>query len=223
MARRPKPWYRKDRKAWFVTIRGTRHNLGPDKSTAFDLFHELMAQPEEVVAVSNSLLSLLDRFLEWTKNNRAIRTYEWYLERLQWFTDFLAADLSTTDLKPFHVQEWLDSKDCSDGHKRGCLKAVDRALNWAVQMGYIDKNPVAGMEKPSGSRRELVITHEVYQRILKLSSDQEFKDLVIVCWETGCRPKRLSVWKPVMWTYLTNDGVFRLTNRKAGRKSAWFI
>ena len=27
MPRQPRPWYRKDRDAWFVTIDGTRHNL----------------------------------------------------------------------------------------------------------------------------------------------------------------------------------------------------
>ncbi len=31
MARQPKPWYRKDRDSWFVTVGGTRHNLGADK------------------------------------------------------------------------------------------------------------------------------------------------------------------------------------------------
>lgn len=33
MARIPKIWYRKDRKAWFLAIRGNRHNWGPNKTT----------------------------------------------------------------------------------------------------------------------------------------------------------------------------------------------
>lgn len=41
MARSPKPWYRRERKAWFVTIDGKRHNLGPDRKAAFKRFHEL--------------------------------------------------------------------------------------------------------------------------------------------------------------------------------------
>jgi hypothetical protein len=44
MARSPKPWYRDDRQAWFVTIRGERHNLGPDEQEAKREFHELMAE-----------------------------------------------------------------------------------------------------------------------------------------------------------------------------------
>ena len=34
MARQPKPWYRKDRNAWFITIEGVRHNLGSNKKSA---------------------------------------------------------------------------------------------------------------------------------------------------------------------------------------------
>ena len=41
MARIPKIWCRKDCKAWFVTIRGARHNLVPDKKEATDRFHNL--------------------------------------------------------------------------------------------------------------------------------------------------------------------------------------
>ena len=33
MARILKIWYRKDRKAWFLEIRGNRHNWGPNKTT----------------------------------------------------------------------------------------------------------------------------------------------------------------------------------------------
>ena len=31
MARIPKPWFREDRETYCVTIRGKRHDLGPDK------------------------------------------------------------------------------------------------------------------------------------------------------------------------------------------------
>ena len=44
MARIPKPWFRDDRQTWFVTIRGERHNLGPDEQEAKRRFHQLMAE-----------------------------------------------------------------------------------------------------------------------------------------------------------------------------------
>jgi hypothetical protein len=42
MPRDPKPWFRKDRDAWFVTINGRRFNLGSDRDAAHTRFHELM-------------------------------------------------------------------------------------------------------------------------------------------------------------------------------------
>jgi len=54
MARRAKPWYRADRKAWFATVNGQRHDLGPTKKEAYECFLELLRQPhrEKVVAQS---------------------------------------------------------------------------------------------------------------------------------------------------------------------------
>ena len=47
MARTSKPWLWKERQSWFVTIRGRRENLGPDKKEALEAFHKLMCKPRE--------------------------------------------------------------------------------------------------------------------------------------------------------------------------------
>lgn len=68
--RDPEPWYRKDRDAWYVTIRGKRHRLasgreGRDKAKA--AFHRLMAAEGLVPADSNrrglKVRDLFDLFL----------------------------------------------------------------------------------------------------------------------------------------------------------------
>ncbi|MBC8354033.1 MAG: hypothetical protein H8E66_18720 [Planctomycetes bacterium] len=72
MARRAKPWYRADRRCWFVTVSGKRHNLGPNKKQAFARFYELMGQPKPRRSVATkSLAELIDVFLEWTKKHRS--------------------------------------------------------------------------------------------------------------------------------------------------------
>ncbi len=40
MVRQPKPWFRKHRSYWFVTIAGKGFNLVPDKEAAFQRFHK---------------------------------------------------------------------------------------------------------------------------------------------------------------------------------------
>jgi hypothetical protein len=49
MARRPKPWYRKSRKTWYVTVTidGSRHKIGSTKTEADQKFKLLMKPPQE--------------------------------------------------------------------------------------------------------------------------------------------------------------------------------
>ena len=188
--RTPKPWYRKDRKSWFVTINGQRYNLGRDRVRAFERFYALMAEPSpSPVVQAESVLAIIDAFLEWTRKHRAERTYDWYRERCQSFVDAIP-DICVRQLKPYHVQQWLDSRPhWSNGHKRGHITALMRAFNWAYKMGYCPQNPIASIEKPPAGKRDLVIAPREYQAILSHTRDQAFSDLVTIAWETGCRPQ----------------------------------
>lgn len=124
MARRPKPWFRKGR-GWFVQIEGKQHNLGPDKEQAFQRFRELMSRPETPQVSEQHVAALLDLFLEWTKSHRAETTFKWYRKRLQSFFTSIPPSMGIGQLKPYHVQRWLDSHPTwSDGHRRGSIIAV---------------------------------------------------------------------------------------------------
>lgn len=58
-------------------------------------------------------------------------------------------------------------------------------------MGLIESSPVRYIEKPQAGRRDMVITSEEYAWILVQVKDDEFRDLIIVCWETGCHPQEV--------------------------------
>lgn len=85
MDRQHKPWYRKDRDAWFVTVARTRHNLGPDIKQAMERFYGLMREPKGVKVASKSFAAIADAFLVWLTPNRAEATYGWYQYRLERF------------------------------------------------------------------------------------------------------------------------------------------
>lgn len=59
-------------------------------------------------------------------------------------------------------------------------------------MGYIDRNPFAGFEKPAAGRRETVVTDAEYERLPGLCKDGEFREPLVVAWETGARPQELT-------------------------------
>jgi len=192
MPRFPKPWFRTERQAWFVQIDGRQHNLGPDRKLAFERYHRLMAQPKRPKVAAESVLGLLDLFLDWCQRHRALRTYEWYQHRAQSFADTIAPDLLASDLRPHHLQAWIDAHpEWSSGNKRNACRAVQRAMRWAEQQGYIDRSPVAHFEKPPAGRRDRVVLPEEFDRLLASVRDRAFRDLLLVTWETGARPQEM--------------------------------
>lgn len=189
MARRPKPWFWKARQGWYVTIDGTRHFLADEEEAAFKRFYQLMAEPQRRVVRSDSLAVIVDLFLEWCHKHRAPDTYEWYRYRLERFVQRYPS-LRTHELRPFHVQQWLDSMmELSRGSRRNHCRAIKRAMRWAKRQGYIDRNSIEDLEQPVAGKRETVISQCEFERILSLVPCEEFRDLLIVTWETGCRPQ----------------------------------
>src|SRR5262249_11436548 len=101
----------------------------------------------------------------------------------------IPATLTVAELRPFHVQEWIDKQKWSDGMKRDAIVTVQRAFNWAEGQGYINKSPIRFVEKPSPGKRDRLISPDEYAAILTFVRDQEFRDLLEVSWEAGCRPE----------------------------------
>src|ERR1700722_19584135 len=125
-----------------------------------------------------TLPSLVHKFLAWCCKHRSPRTTEWYEGHLAGFLSHMgtADSFPAADLKPYHVVEWVDSHESwGDTYKRGGIVAVQRALNWAEEMGYITMNPV----RP-----------EDFQVILGLLREGDpFRDFFLFLWHTGCRPQ----------------------------------
>lgn len=189
MARKPKIWWRQDRQAWFVTIRGKRHNLGSDKAVAEKLFHRLMAT-EEQPAPTLTVAVLLDKFLAWVKANRAERTLEWYAMHLQSFLDSLPNQrLEAQAVKAFHVTEWAEKKR-SKTYQRGAMGAVQRAFRWGVKQGHLNRSPIEHLEKPAAEHRDNCPSHEDYKAMLRYATEP-FRSVLIFAYETGARPQEI--------------------------------
>lgn len=194
MPRDPKPWFRRDRDAWFVTINGRRYNLGPDRDAAHDRFHELMLTGgEETGNGAVTVFELFDDFLEWTKAQRAPKTYEWYRDFLERFSKFLVTDRMALRLKPIDVIRWTSKNPkWSSTYQRDCIRAIQRSYRWAHRIGLIDRNPIEFIDKPPARRREQIVTEEEYPTVLAEIRSKQFKQLIQAAWETGARPQELT-------------------------------
>ena len=192
MPRQPKPFYRKQTKSWYLQLGKRQIPLGKDKDKAFKLYHQIMAgQVEAGPSLTVSLL--IDWFLEWNQQHRARRTYDWYRDYLVKFYRHIGPSLTVADLKPYNVTTWVqkDYSGMSPNTRHGAIRTVQRALNWAVKEGLIDRNPTQGMEKPTPQRREVDITSAQWDEMIELATDQAFRDVLVFFREIGCRPSEL--------------------------------
>lgn len=190
----PKPFFRRSRGLWYVEVAGRQVNLGPDREAAFRRYHELMGKPEAEPKPIDAdvVVGIFDLFLEWTQKNRSKASYDWYVERLTAFARSFPDGLTLGKIRPFHVQQFLDSKTrWSSGSKRGAVIAIKRAFNWAEKLGHIDRNPLRQLERPEAGRREQIVTLAEHKMILELARDDAFRELLVAAWETGARPQEL--------------------------------
>lgn len=191
MARQPKPWFWKARNAWFVTIDGQRHNLGADKKLAQEQFFQLMRQPKQGRMAPQDLAAIIDTFLDWVQKNRAPDTYEWYRYRLQRFVE-ANPNLRAVDLRPFHVQQWVDGyPQFGATSRRNYLRSIRRCCSWALKQGYLENDPLTHLEIPAAERKDILITADEFAAIISFCRHQTFADLVTTTWEIGCRPQEL--------------------------------
>ncbi len=131
MARRPKPWWWKSRKAYYVTIDKIRHRLSEDKTEAERLFHLLMADPPEKKLSGDSVAAILDDFLVWCYENRAQSTAERYEVFLQSFVkDY--GKIAVSSLHPGHVTDWAGRKN--NLYKLVLMDVAEDAMTCACKM-----------------------------------------------------------------------------------------
>jgi integrase len=191
------PFWRSVRNCWYVHVGTRQYRLSPDKDEAWRLWHEMMARPPEErkpipSGPSALVVELLDAFLEWTKNNQAPKTYRWHRDNIQNFVSEIPPTMTVAELKPYHVTRVMDAKDTwSNSTKNGFARSVQRGMKWAEKQGLIERTPIPQVEKPGRESREVVITPEEFDDLLARFPDQEFGDVLITCWETGCRPQEM--------------------------------
>jgi hypothetical protein len=67
-----------------------------------------LREPGTAKVASQAFAAIADAFLDWVQANLSARTFEWYQYRLERFCQRYP-DLDVADLRPFHVQQRVDS------------------------------------------------------------------------------------------------------------------
>ncbi len=214
MARPSKPWYWKQKEIWCVTIDGKRIRLSEDKDEAIRKFHAIKA--EQVKLHEDCLLVVMDELLDWTKKHRRDGTYRFYVEHAKqisgWLEDNRLSSIECDRLSVARFEAYLE--DISPGRRAGAIQVIKRLYNWGTQRGRIHCNPILALEKPASGRRQNYTEKAVFTEMLK-HSDKLLADLILFCWETGCRPQEAWRLRPANVEAATNGALYQSAKQSA--------
>jgi len=199
--REPKPFFRTQTKTWSVQIGKKQHNLGADEDVAKQKYHALMAGRQPVTD-DTTVYAVLFQFLGWNKNHRKGSTHQFYKRHVISFAEYIGESLTVGELKPFHVDNWLDQcypkrrekkAGVGDNYRRSAIRSVQRAFNWAVKKGYLKASPIPTIEKPAYKPRDVILSPEQWAQLVAALqarglNGRAFLDLLTLLRHTGCRP-----------------------------------
>lgn len=218
------PFWRTDRSCYYVQDGTKQLRLSADKDEAWRLWHEMMARPPEEPKVvtygqESYVVTVLDQFLGWAQANNTPRTYAWRKENLEAFARSIPRTMKVAELKPFHVTQEMNAHPTWGNDTRANFaRCVQRAFNWAVDQGLIEKNPIVKVEKPGKERRETVYSREEYEALLAAFPDQAMLDVLVTVWETGCRPQELFGVEASNLDIAGKRWIFKVKDSKGKRK-----
>jgi hypothetical protein len=115
--RKPKPWFRVSKGAWFVCIGGKQINLGKDKDEAFRTFHRRMAeQGQEEVKPSSAVTvaELAGRYLADAQRRLKRNT----LRVTKGFLDDFAqrhGSMASAKVRRLHAEQWVKAHPSWNG------------------------------------------------------------------------------------------------------------
>ena len=216
----PKPHWKESHKCWYVKLKGKFYRLDADREKATAMYQELLAtfnmKEGRTQAKHLTAREVMATYLEWVKSHRAEETGRWYSKyilgiggkegkfKAAGFANYIPAGLLVRDLKPFHLENWLDARyaNADDDTRAGAITAIQRAFNWAVDQGYIESNPLGKVKKPTREGRGEIayLSPEQWTQIVEAVKDgakerevEAFLDYITVMRETGCRPQEIRI------------------------------
>lgn len=224
MPRKPSVNYFESKGGYFANWQGQRHALayGPDDAptgptylAALQRFQEVMALAAAPVAKQeNTVRVVLELYLGFLQGSqRAASTYELRRKYCLAFCQDGHGEVRCSALTPHLVSAWITSRRqprAGQGKRRArpwspttvriALTTLNAGFNWATREGLLDRNPLAGMERPaSRSRgRETVLTPADHAVIVDKAS-RWLRQVAVVLENTGARPGEVVQASAAAW------------------------
>ena len=154
MGRPPKPWFRKSRNAWYVTLDGKAVRLGTDKKRAEKEFHRLMLNKGTVDRSKDTIAELCDLFLCDAETRLAKPTFKSYKYYLRDFCNMLGGRIAS-DLKPIDLARWLNAHEKWGQNTRSLATVIVKTWSrWCKKQKCLLEDPLADVPTTKTVRRK---------------------------------------------------------------------
>lgn len=171
---------------WYRPRYGKPINVGKDLSIAKLKWAEL----ENPASEKGSLESLLDWYLAEVAPNKAPRTYKDNKKEAV----FLKAGLGHIpfrELRPHHVATYRDTRAKDAPVRANREKALlSHVFTKAIERGWVDVNPCAGVKRNTERKRERYIEDEEFWKVYNLA-ERSVQRMMILIYRTAQRPEDL--------------------------------
>jgi integrase len=213
--KRSKPWLRKSDGQYCCDLDdGTRLPLGKNKRMAERRWKAIMRQGDSG-PTGPSIHELVDDYEVWFKANRAATTYDtrrWTFDSIRSFFP----DMPAEEIKPPLVLKWIDTtKAKSPTTIAGRITELNAILQWGVKNGILEKNPIAGMDKPSRRVRQDFLPRERFQELFDAAGYEELREFFMVMLDSGARVEEMLKFEA---QHFTGDSLVLPIDQSKGRR-----
>lgn len=179
-----------------VSIGGKRRTkYGKTRNEVQEWLHETLTEIHrglrKNIGTKISLQKYMEIWLDAMKSQIRPNTWSQYAQISRQHIFPILGSLQLNDLEPHHVQTFY-SKKFEDGvgqSTRGMIHSVlHRAMNVALDWGFIRRNPVTSIKKPKQDKREMqFLTSEEAFRFLNVAKKNRYAALYYLAIATGMR------------------------------------
>ena len=207
MPRQPKPWWRKERKAWYARVGGKQVRLAETHKEALAQFRRLMLDEGKSPPSDLTVAELCDLFQGHAERTLKPTTCAWYALHLQSFI-YRHGALKAAKVRPAELTGWAEDEHSrkvrrgdklvtvrakwSPSTRRGAITAIKRVWAWGVEQGHLGANPLAKVRRPPMGRRKVMAADEAVKVLAAIRPGSPLADFVAGLAETGCRPGELA-------------------------------
>lgn len=232
-----KPFRIKGRKGYFLHIpidngKTSIRKIGDSLREANANWEKMLSASESTKPDTSSdppVVLLVSKYCDWMTErvNRDQLAKATMTRRIVYLASFIKSidtQLRISELKVFHVTEWLESKKTWNANTQYyASSAIKRVFNWCRKEGRIASNPVEFLSVEKGGSRDYLVDDKTLGALREGASDRRFKRPHVIAFRTlltvlslsGCRPSEVASVRVEDWY---NDR-WILRNHKTAKKT----